>query len=184
MFKGSSHHTTQPGRLEVQKIRNPSWREMCCEMCLKIKSLMTTVIKTCPFKCIFHSFQAPKSLSCTISDGPCDSQSCIFKCVQAHGKHTWVSNCPSITYIYTYCAQREMVYTPWSCSRWKAVTFLGVCGNLPTERLEKCPKNKTSKQPECSQSWWFIMDKSGGGKNQVTWRARTVPGRRPLGPAS
>ena len=94
--------------LEVHKIRNPSWHDTCCEMCLKIKSLMTIVIKTCPFECIFHSFQAPKSLSCIeISDGRYDRQSCIFKRVQAHRKHTWVSNCPSITYIYTYCAPKE-----------------------------------------------------------------------------
>ena len=77
-----------------------------------------------------------------------------------------------------------LVYTPWSCSRWKAVTFLGVCGKLPTERLEKCPKNKTSKEPECFQSWWFIMNKGGGGNNPSHMKSKKVPGRKLLGPAS
>lgn len=45
-FKGNCHHSAPPGRLRVQKIRNPSWHEMQCEMCLKIKLLMTIAIKT------------------------------------------------------------------------------------------------------------------------------------------
>lgn len=39
--------------LEVQKIRNPSWHEMHCEMYLKIKLLVTTVIKNLLFQMHF-----------------------------------------------------------------------------------------------------------------------------------
>lgn len=44
-FKGSCHHSPQPGRQKVQQIRSPSWYEMHHETCLRIKLLMTIVIK-------------------------------------------------------------------------------------------------------------------------------------------
>lgn len=53
VFKGKCHLCTQPGRLGVQKIRNPSLHEMHCEMCLKIKLLMTIVIKNLLFQMHF-----------------------------------------------------------------------------------------------------------------------------------
>ena len=89
VFKGNCHHFTQPDRLEVQKIRNPSWHEMHCEMCLKIKLLMTTVIKNLLFQMHF-SVSRPQRACCALIfqmvGWLCDWQASIYEYGQAHRK--------------------------------------------------------------------------------------------------
>jgi len=62
VFKGNRHHPPPPGGLGVQKIRNPSWHEMQCEMCLKIKLLMTMAIKKQFFQMHFSWLPGQKEL--------------------------------------------------------------------------------------------------------------------------
>lgn len=63
-FKGTCHRGSQPGRRKVGKIKNPSWHEMLCEMCLTIKLLMTIAIKNLLFQMQF-SVSRPER-SCTL----------------------------------------------------------------------------------------------------------------------